>query len=58
MAIEVDGTKYLAEGSRQAERDAIKNGVLQKCGIPILRIRTNDSGEEARIISKLQAVLT
>lgn len=53
MAIEVDGTKYHAEGSRQAERDAMKNSVLSKCGIPILRIRTNESGERERIISML-----
>ena len=54
MAIEVDGTKYHAEGSRQAERDAMKNSVLSKCGIPILRIRTNESGERERIISMLR----
>jgi effector-binding domain-containing protein len=54
MAIEVDGTKYHAEGSRQAERDAVKNSVLSKCGIPILRIRTNESGERERIIAMLR----
>lgn len=57
MVIEVDGTKYHAEGSRQAERDAMKNSVLDKCGIPILRIRTNESGEESRIISVLRDVV-
>lgn len=54
MAIEVDGTKYHAEGSRQAERDAMKNSILDKCGIPILRIRTNESGERERIIAILR----
>jgi hypothetical protein len=57
MVIEVDGIKYHAEGSRQAERDAIKNSVLRKCGIPILRIRTNESGEGARILSSLKDAL-
>lgn len=57
MAIEVDGTKYHAEGSRQAERDAMKNNILQKCGIPILRIRTNESSESARIIALLKDTL-
>jgi len=57
MAIEVDGMKYHAEGSRQAERDKMKNSVLGKCGIPILRIRTNESGEETRILSVLRDVL-
>ena len=54
MAIEVDGTKYHAEGSRQAERDVLKNSVLKKCNIPILRIRTNESGESSRIITLLK----
>ena len=54
MAIEVDGTRYHAEGSRQAERDVMKNSVLGKCGIPILRIRTNESGEQERIIAMLR----
>ena len=54
MAIEVDGTKYHAEGSRQEERDAMKNSVLSKCGIPILRIRTNESGELERIVAMLR----
>ena len=54
MAIEVDGTRYHAEGSRQAERDMMKNSVLTKCGIPVLRIRTNESGEQERIIAMLR----
>lgn len=53
MAIEVDGTRYHVDDSRQAERDAMKNSILAKCGIPILRIRTNESGEQARIIAML-----
>lgn len=54
LAIEVDGTKYHTEGSRQAERDAMKNCILNKCGIPILRIRTDESGEETRIAAMLR----
>ena len=57
LAIEVDGTKYHAEGSRQAERDALKNRVLEKCGIPLLRLRTNESAEEARILAALRDAL-
>ena len=57
MAIEVDGTKYHAEGSPQAERDAMKNSVLSKSGVPILRIRTNESGEALRIIALLKDAL-
>ena len=57
MVIEVDGTKYHAEGSRQAERDIMKNSILDKCGVSILRIRTNESGEESRIITMLRQAL-
>lgn len=57
MVIEIDGTRYHAEGSRQAERDELKNKILEKCGIPILRLRTNESGEEMRITEKLRCLL-
>ena len=54
LVIEIDGTQYHAEGSRQAERDLLKNSILEKCGIPLLRLRTNESREETRIIEKLR----
>lgn len=57
MAIEIDGTRYHAEGSRQAERDLLKNSVMEKYGLPLLRIRTNESGVEDRIRTKLREAL-
>ncbi len=57
MAIEIDGTRFHAEGSRQAERDLLKNSVMEKYGLPLLRIRTNESGVEKRIITKLREIL-
>ena len=57
MAIEIDGTRYHAKGSRQAERDLLKNSVMEKYGLPLLRIRTNESGVEDRIRTKLREVL-
>jgi len=54
LAIEVDGTSFHAPGSRQAERDRMKNSILQKCGLPLLRIRTDESGEKQRIIEALR----
>ncbi len=54
MAIEVDGTRFHEAGSKQAARDAKKDSIFQKCGIPLLRIRTNESGEESRIESMLK----
>ena len=58
MAIEIDGTRYHVEGSRQAERDLLKNSVMEKYGLPLLRIRTNESDVENRIISKLRESLS
>lgn len=54
MAIEVDGTSFHVTESKQAERDTQKNSIFQKCGIPLLRIRTDESGEERRIESALK----
>lgn len=54
LAIEIDGVSFHQEGSRQFERDKLKNSVLQKVGLPLLRIRTDESSEEKKIISTLQ----
>ena len=57
IAIEIDGTKYHAHGSRQEERDKIKDSILVKCCIPLLRIRTNENDEKNRIASALHNAL-
>lgn len=53
LVIEVDGYAFHREGTRQAERDALKNSVLTKCGLPILRLSTVGSNERSRIRKKL-----
>lgn len=45
--IEVDGGSH--DQPEQAARDALKNGVLEKSGIPILRLRTVESRIAERI---------
>jgi hypothetical protein len=49
LVIEVDGYAFHREGTRQAERDALKDAVLTKCGLPILRLSTVESDERSRI---------
>lgn len=49
LAIEVDGFHYHKEGTRQAERDRMKDEIFAKYGIPLLRLPTNGSGEIRRI---------
>jgi hypothetical protein len=53
LIVEVDGTSYHKEGTRQAERDKLKNGILEKYGLPLIRCRTNESGERQRITDAL-----
>ena len=53
LAIEVDGGSHKS-GSKQAERDAKKNFILDKCAIPLLRLRTDGSGEKEKIKNALK----
>lgn len=57
LTIEVDGVAFHAEGSRQSERDAMKNGILSKYGLPILRLRTDGSGERKQLTAVLDSTL-
>ncbi len=45
--IEVDGGSH--EEAEQAERDAVKNSILQKCDIPLLRLKTIESSIEEKV---------
>lgn len=57
MAIEVDGTAFHAEGSKQAERDAKKNHIFEIIGLPLLRLRTDGSGEREKVKEMLSRSL-
>nr|WP_246388029.1 AAA domain-containing protein [Desulfovibrio intestinalis] len=57
LAIEIDGTSYHKEGSIQYARDRMKDEILKRYNIPILRLATNGSSEEQRIRSKLSEIL-
>ena len=49
--IEVDGASH--DRPDQAQRDALKNSILEKCGIPLLRLRTVESRIEERVATFL-----
>lgn len=53
LAIEVDGYRYHREDTEQASRDLLKNHIMELYGIPLLRLKTNGSGERERIIEML-----
>ena len=57
LVVEVDGVSFHQVGTRQAERDQMKNRILEKYGIPFIRFRTNESGERERLVSKLNSVI-
>ena len=57
LAIEVDGVAFHKEGSRQAERDKLKNGIFERYGLPLIRFATDGSGERERLHAKLNDVL-
>lgn len=56
LVIEVDGVSYHEQQKVQQERDAKKNSILKKVGINLLRLKTNESGEEKKIRDCLDAI--
>ena len=58
LAVEVDGVAFHAAGSTQADRDEKKNRIFELCGIPLLRLRTDESGEKERIEQGLRAMIS
>lgn len=56
LAIEVDGYEYHKKESRQSDRDAMKDTILEKYGVPLLRFSTTGSGESERLIDILNTV--
>ncbi|MDP2712053.1 MAG: AAA domain-containing protein [Solirubrobacteraceae bacterium] len=49
LAIEVDGFRFHEDRPEQLRRDALKDGILARVGIPLLRLATTGSDEERRI---------
>ncbi|MBQ8430401.1 MAG: DUF2726 domain-containing protein, partial [Clostridia bacterium] len=47
--IEVDGVKYHENNKQQQIKDALKDSILMKCNISLLRLKTNGSNEEFKI---------
>lgn len=56
LAVEVDGTAFHFDGSDQSKRDALKDKVLSKLGLTLLRVSTDGSREKEKIISCIRKV--
>jgi len=57
LVIETDGHQHHKEGSRQKERDIMKDRILELYGIPCERLKTTESNERERIETRLKDVL-
>ncbi len=53
LAIEVDGYEYHKKDTVQASRDLLKNHIMELYEIPLLRFKTNGSGEKEKIMEML-----
>ncbi|MFT3877379.1 MAG: AAA domain-containing protein [Propioniciclava sp.] len=56
LAIEVDGFAHHANDPVQLARDATKDALCAAIGLPVLRLATTGSDEEARIVAALKDV--
>lgn len=54
LAVETDGYAFHKEGTTQYERDQKKNHILEACGVPLIRLKTNESNERTRILKALE----
>lgn len=57
LAIEVDGYYYHKAESRQEERDRLKNHILEVYHIPLIRFKTNGSGERETLQNALDNIM-
>lgn len=57
LAIEVDGYEYHKKDTVQAARDLLKNRIMELYEIPLLRFKTNGSGEKEKITELLNKLI-
>lgn len=54
LVVEVDGFAFHQNRPEQLKRDGLKDAILKKYEVPLLRLATNGSGERERIIRALE----
>ncbi len=57
LAIETDGYTYHHDETEQHQRDIMKNHILEVYNLPLIRLKTNESGEKERIVSSLKSIV-
>jgi hypothetical protein len=56
LEIEVDGYEYHKKETIQSKREKMKNEILEKYSLPLLRFSTTGSGEKEKLVSKLMEI--
>ncbi|MGN0022321.1 MAG: AAA domain-containing protein [Sphingobacterium hotanense] len=56
LGIEVDGFEFHKDGTKQADRDKMKDAILSNYNFPLLRFKTNESSEKGKLINKLNSL--
>lgn len=57
LAIETDGYQFHKQGTNQYERDRMKDRILDRYGLPLLRLSTTGTNEEAKIKDQLSKIV-
>ena len=57
LRIEVDGTAYHRTGTKQYERDRMKDNIFRTYNIPLIRFNTDGSHEKQRLIQILKSLV-
>lgn len=57
LAVEVDGYDYHKKGTKQFDRDVIKDTIFAKYNLPLERFKTNGSGEKERLVQRLNEIM-
>lgn len=53
LGIEVDGFEFHKDGTKQSDRDKMKDAILSNYNFPLIRFKTNESNEKRKLINKL-----
>lgn len=55
LGIEVDGYEYHKEGTKQSNRDKLKNSIFNKYDVPLIRLNTTGSNEKEILRKKIES---
>ena len=57
LAVETDGYQFHKQGTRQSERDRMKDRILDRYALSLLRLSTTGTDEEAKIKDQLSKIV-